>query len=69
MIMRDQIRTQLEQSLQFEQTQLTILEQQAAKQAPTGAVQITNWPKLLESHRRSIAFYTARLADLSEKQG
>jgi hypothetical protein len=67
--MRDQTRKQLEQSLEFEQTQLTILEQQAAKQPPTGAVQITNWPKLLESHRRSIAFFTARLGDLSENQG
>jgi hypothetical protein len=67
--MRDQTRKQLEQSLEFEQTQLTILEQQAAKQPPTGAVQITNWQKLLESHRRSIAFFTARLGDLSENQG
>lgn len=67
--MRDQTRKQLEQSLEFEQTQLAILEQQATRQPPTGAVQIANWPKLLESHHRAIAFYKARLADPSKDQG
>ena len=60
-------RKQLEQALEFEQTQLTILEQQAAKRPPSDPVQIANWPELVESHRRAIAFYKARLNDLDEE--
>lgn len=67
--MRDQTRKQLEQALEFEQTQLTILEQQATKQPPAGPVQTANWPRLLESHKRAIAYYKARLADLGEAEG
>lgn len=67
--MKDKTRKQLEESLEFEQTQLTILEQQAARQPPTAPVQITNWPKLVESHRKAIAFYQARIADLNEADG
>lgn len=64
--MGSQTRKQLEQALEFEQTQLTILERYAAKRPLTDPVQIANWPDLLESHRKAIAFYKARLADLSE---
>ena len=60
-------RKQLEQALEFEQTQLTILEQQAAKRPPTDPVQIANWPELVESHRRAIAHYKARLNDLDDE--
>lgn len=67
--MRDKTRTQLEQALEFEQTQLKILETQVAKQPPAGTVQLTNWPKLVESHKRAIALYKARLADLEEEEG
>ena len=63
--MGKETRKQLEQALEFEQTQLTILEQQAAKRPPTEPVQLSNWPDLVQSHRRAIAFYKARLADLS----
>ena len=59
-------RKQLEQALDFEQTQLTLLEQQAAKRPPTEPVQLANWPELVASHARAIAFYKARLADLDE---
>jgi len=65
--MGSQIRKQLEQALEFEQTQLSILEQQAATRPPTEPVQIANWPALVESHRKAIALYRARLADLDEK--
>jgi len=61
-------RKQLEQALEFEQTQLAILERQAAKRPPSEPVQIANWPELLESHKRAIAFYKARLADLDEEK-
>jgi len=66
--MGSQTRKQLEQALEFEQTQLTILEQQAAQRPPAGAVQIANWPELVASHKRAIAFYKARLADLDEDE-
>ena len=66
--MGSQKRKQLEQALEFEQTQLTILERQAAQRPPTDPVQIANWPDLLESHRKAIAFYKARLADLDEDE-
>jgi len=62
--MGKETRKQLEQSLEFEQTQLTILERQAAKTPPTEPVQVANWPELVKSHQRAIAFYKARLADL-----
>ena len=62
--MGSETRKQLEQALEFEQTQLTILEQQVASRPPTEPVQLANWPELVESHRRAIAFYRARLADL-----
>jgi hypothetical protein len=29
-------------------------------------VQVANWPELVASHARAIAFYKARLADLDE---
>jgi hypothetical protein len=61
-----QTRKQLEQALEFERTQLAILERQAASRPPSEPVQIANWPELLESHKRAIAFYKARLADLDE---
>ena len=64
--MGSETRKKLEQALEFEQAQLTILEHQAAKRPPTEPVQVTNWPALVESHKRAIAFYTARLADLAE---
>jgi len=67
--MGKQTRKQLEQALDFEQTQLTILEQQAAKRPPTEPVQLSNWPELVESHRRAIAFYKARLEDMNEGSG
>ncbi len=60
-------RKQLEQALEFEQTQLTILEQQAAGRPPTDPVQIANWPALVESHRRAIALFKGRLNDLDEE--
>ena len=62
-------RKQLKQALEFEQTQLAILEQQAADKPPSEPVQIANWPELIESHKRAIAFYKARLADLDEDKG
>ena len=62
--MGSETRKQLEQALEFEQTQLTILERQAAKTPPTDPVQAANWPELVESHKRAIAFYKARLSDL-----
>lgn len=64
-----QTRKQLEEALEFEQTQLTILEQRAAKNPPTDPIQIANWPELLASHRRAIAFYKARIEDLEEDGG
>ncbi len=67
--MRDETRKKLEESLEFEQTQLTILEQQVERQPPATGVQATNWPKLLASHRTAIAYYKARLADLDEAEG
>jgi hypothetical protein len=67
--MQNKTRKQLEESLAFEQAQLTILEQQVAAKPPVAPVQVTNWPKLLESHRRAIAFYKARLADLDRAEG
>ena len=65
--MGSETRKQLEQALEFEQTQLTILEQAAAIKPPTDPVQAANWPELVESHRRAIAFYKARLADMCGK--
>jgi hypothetical protein len=62
--MGKETRKQLEQALEFEQTQLTILERQAAAKPPTEPVQAANWPELVESHKRAIAFYKARIADL-----
>ena len=62
-------RKQLEQALEFEQTQLAILERQAARRPPTDPVQIANWPALIESHRKAIAFYKARLGDLQNEDG
>lgn len=59
-------RKQLEQALEFEQTQLAILERQAANKPPSDPVQLANWPQLIESHKRAIAYYKARLADLDE---
>jgi hypothetical protein len=59
-------RKQLQQALEFEQTQLAILERQVAKTPLSDPVQLANWPKLLESHRRAIAFYQARLAELDD---
>ena len=59
-------RTQLEQALEFEQAQLAILERAAANKSPRDPVQLANWPQLIESHRRAIAYYKARLADLDE---
>ena len=64
--MGSQTRKQLEQALEFEQTQLAIIEQQAAKRPPTDQVQLANWPALVESHHKAIAFYKARLDDLNE---
>jgi hypothetical protein len=64
--MGSQTRKHLEQALEFEQTQLAIIEQQAAKRPPTDPVQLANWPALVESHRKAIAFYKARLDDLNE---
>ena len=64
--MGNQTRKQLEESLEFEQTQLTILERQATRTPPTDPVQVANWPELVKSHQRAIAFYKARLADLGE---
>ena len=62
--MGSQTRKQLEQALEFEQTQLAILERQAANRPPTDPVQLANWPELIASHQRAIAYYKARLADL-----
>lgn len=67
--MGSQTRKQLEQALEFEQTQLAILEQQAAKSPPTDPIQVANWPELLASHQRAIAFYKARLEDLERDGG
>jgi hypothetical protein len=64
--MGSETRKQLEQALEFEQTQLAILERQVKNRPPDDPVQIANWPELLESHKRAIAFYKARLADLDE---
>jgi len=64
--MGSHIRKQLEESLEFEQTQLTILERQVAEKPPTQPVQVANWPELVKSHKRAIAFYKARLSDLGE---
>ena len=66
--MVSETRKKLEQALEFEQAQLTILEDQAAKRPPTEPVQLANWPELVESHKRAIAFYKARLADLAETE-
>jgi hypothetical protein len=62
-------RKELQQALEFEEKQLAILERQAAARPPTDPVQFANWPKLVESHKRAIAFYKARLADLDEDEG
>ena len=61
-------RTHLEQALAFEQTQLAILERAAANKPPSDPVQLANWPQLIESHNRAIAYYKARLADLDEER-
>ncbi len=62
--MRSETRRQLQQVLEFEQTQLAIIERQAAIRPPTDPVQVANWPGLLASHKRAIALHEARIADL-----
>ena len=62
--MGSETRRQLQQALEFEQKQLAILERQVAGKPLTDPVQIANWPRLVASHQRAIAFYQARLADL-----
>jgi len=50
-------------------TQLALLERQMAAALPADAVQRANWPALVASHQKAIAYYRARLAEPEDNPG
>jgi hypothetical protein len=62
-------RRELARQLDFEQTQLRLLQNQVKLKPLTDPVQIANWDAMVASHEKAIALYTANLAALDGSCG